>query len=68
MPFPKDLEALEAAGYVFLKSEACPVCGEIVEVFTMPGGRTLAMNPMCLQNRPAIRHYLFCDPIKKGTP
>ena len=61
MPFPSNLEQLEAAGSVFLKSATCPVCQEPVEVFTTPGKREIAMNPMCCLSRPAVRHYLFCN-------
>ncbi len=65
MPFPINLESLLAAGYVFLRSETCPACQEPVEVFTTPGKRELAMQPMCELLRPAVRHYLVC--VKMGT-
>jgi hypothetical protein len=71
MPFPVDRESLEAAGYVYLKSEPCPTCNELVEVYTTPGKRELAMNPMGLLTTPAVRHAYTCgetppapDPIK----
>lgn len=62
MPFPINLESLLAAGYVFLRSETCPACQEPVEVFTTPGKRELAMQPMCELLRPAVRHYETCKP------
>jgi hypothetical protein len=62
MPFPLDLESLLAAGYTFARSEICPVCQEPVEVFTTPGKRELAMQPMCELLRPAVRHYETCKP------
>ena len=62
MPFPLDLESLLAAGYTFARSEICPVCQEAVEVFTTPGKREIALNPMCELLRPAVRHYEVCKP------
>ena len=62
MPFPINLESLLAAGYVFLRSETCHACQEPVEVFTTPGKRELAMQPMCELLRPAVRHYETCKP------
>lgn len=62
MPFPINLEALEAAGYVYSHWQVCPECGEGVEVWKTPGKRELAMQPMCEALRPAIRHYLTCAP------
>ena len=62
MPFPLDLESLLAAGYTFARSEICPVCQEEVEVFTTPGKREIALNPMCELLRPAVRHYETCKP------
>ena len=61
MPFPINLESLLAAGYVFLRSETCPACREPVEVFTTPGKREIALNPMCELLRPAVRHYETCN-------
>ena len=65
MPFPINLESLLAAGYVFLRSETCPACQEPVEVFTTPGKRELAMQPMCELLRPAVRHYETCNSAPK---
>ena len=62
MPFPADLEALEAAGYVFARAEVCPDCRECVEVWTTPGKREIVMDPMHQLVRPAIRHYETCKP------
>ena len=62
MPFPSNLESLLAAGYTFLRSETCPACREPVEVFTTPGKREIALNPMCELLRPAVRHYETCKP------
>jgi hypothetical protein len=65
MPFPLDLESLLAAGYVFARTETCPVCQEAVEVFTTPGKREIALNPMCELLRPAVRHYEMCNVTPK---
>jgi hypothetical protein len=65
MPFPLDLESLLAAGYTFARSEICPVCQEAVEVFTTPGKREIALNPMCELLRPAVRHYETCNVTPK---
>jgi hypothetical protein len=60
MAFPSNLEELEAAGYVFARSETCPACNEDVEIFTTPGKREISVNPMTAPFRPAIRHYETC--------
>jgi hypothetical protein len=67
VPFPANLESLLAAGYRFAKTEACPVCREPVEVFSTPGGRTIAMNPMCCLTRPAVRHFETCNPKQEAA-
>jgi hypothetical protein len=65
MPFPSNLESLLAAGYTFLRSETCPACREPVEVFTSPGKRELAIDPMRQLLGPAVRHYLSCKPKER---
>jgi len=61
MPFPANLESLQAAGYVYSHWQVCPECGEGTEVWSTPGKRELAMQPMCELLRPAIRHYERCN-------
>ena len=61
MPFPANLEALQAAGYVYSHWKVCSECGEGVEVWKTPGKRELAMQPMIELLRPAIRHYERCN-------
>ena len=61
MPFPATLEALEAAGYVFARSETCNACGEHVEIFITPGKREIAMEPMAQLGREAVRHITKCN-------
>ena len=60
MPFPINLEALLAAGYEYSHVEKCSVCGLEVEVYTTPGKRTIAMEPMPSYESQAVRHYERC--------
>ena len=68
MPFPSNIELLIAAGCTFLRSETCQACREPVEVFTTPGKREIALNPMCELLRPAVRHYETCSPLPTSKP
>ena len=68
MPFPSNLESLLAAGYAFNRSEACPECKEIVEVFATPGKREIIMDPMGTLLTPAVRHYETCNIAPKQKP
>lgn len=61
MPFPSNLEAMFAAGYVYSRAETCPVCGLEVEIYLTPGKREIAMEPMCGKHSPAVRHYQVCN-------
>jgi hypothetical protein len=51
-----------SSGYDYARWEHCAACGETVELYTTPGGRTIAMEPMCSRESPAVRHYLVCKP------
>ena len=62
MPFPATLAAMFSSGYDYARWEHCAACGEPVEVYTTPGGRTIAMEPMCSHESPAVRHYEVCKP------
>lgn len=62
MPFPATLDAMFSSGYDYARWEHCAACGETVELYTTPGGRTIAMEPMCSRESPAVRHYLVCKP------
>ncbi len=61
MAFPSNLEELQAAGYVFHRTEPCLICKNNVEIFTTPGMREISMNPMYLPTSPAVRHYETCN-------
>ena len=65
MPFPTTLAAMFSSGYDYARWEHCAVCGETVELYTTPGGRTIAMEPMCSRESPAVRHYLTCNIAQK---
>lgn len=60
MAFPSNLETFLAAGYEYSRVEKCSVCGLEVEVYTTPGKRTIAMEPMPSYESPAVRHYERC--------
>jgi hypothetical protein len=62
MPFPKDLEALELAGYKWLKMDVCAECGVSLEVFSTPGKREMKFDVMVLLTSPATPHYQSCNP------
>ena len=62
MPFPATLDAMFASGYEYARWEHCAVCGEPVELYTTPGKREIAMEPMCSRESLAVRHYLVCKP------
>ena len=62
MPFPATLAAMFSSGYDYARWEHCAVCGEPVEVYTTPGKREIAMEPMCSRESLAVRHYEVCKP------
>ena len=62
MPFPATLAAMFSSGYDYARWEHCAVCGEPVEIYTTPGKREIAMEPMCSRESLAVRHYLVCKP------
>ena len=62
MPFPATLAAMFSSGYDYARWEHCAVCGEAVELYTTPGKREIAMEPMCSRESPAVRHYEVCKP------
>jgi len=62
MPFPATLAAMFSSGYDYARWEHCAACGEPVELYTTPGGRTISMEPMCSIESMAVRHYEVCKP------
>ena len=61
MPFPQNLEELQAARYVYHRTEPCLICKNNVEIFTTPGMREISMDPMYHLLSPAVRHYETCN-------
>ena len=68
MPFPTTLAAMFSSGYDYARWEHCAVCGETVELYTTPGKREIAMEPMCSRESPAVRHYEVCKPKDAQDP
>ena len=62
MPFPATLDAMFSSGYDYARWEHCAACGEPVEIYTTPGKREIAMEPMCSRESLAVRHYEVCKP------
>jgi hypothetical protein len=60
MPFPRDLDALKAAGYVFQNHAVCRGCGQDVEWYLTPRGSKIPMDPMNRGTSPAISHFSTC--------
>lgn len=60
MPFPKDADALKAAGYVFDNYATCRGCGDDVEWYKTPAGKSIPMNPMPTGGSLAITHFSTC--------
>ena len=70
MPFPATLAAMFSSGYDYARWEHCAACGEPVEVYTTPGGRTIAMEPMCSSEAPsreALRSVQAAQPHPGGA-
>jgi len=62
MPFPATEAALHEAGYNYSRSEICAACGLLVEIWTTPGKREIAMEPTPSFESPATQHYKTCQP------
>lgn len=60
MPFPKDWDALKAAGYVFDNDAECRGCGDPVMWFKTPNGKSIPMNVMQRGSDPAVTHFSTC--------
>jgi len=61
MPFPKTMDELKAAGYQFSGHAACKGCGEDIEWWKTPLGKSLPMNPMDRGSAEAIAHWTTCS-------
>lgn len=60
MPFPKDWDALVAAGYVWDNDSECRGCGDPIMWFKTPNGKSIPMNQMVRGSDPAIAHFTTC--------
>jgi hypothetical protein len=60
MPRPQTQEEFLTAGYVFLQSMTCQVCGEPTEQFRTPDGRFIEMNPMHQLDSKPVLHSTTC--------
>ena len=67
MPFPITLDAMFAAGYDYARWEKCATCGEPVEIYTTPGKREIAMEPMCSREASTVWHHEVCKPKEKPS-
>jgi hypothetical protein len=65
MAFPIDFEALLKAGYRHLRVDDCPVCKELVDVFSTPAKREIVLNSMTQAASPVVRHFETCGQPKK---
>lgn len=61
MPFPATFDAMKAAGYRFDNHARCKGCGEDIEWWITPRGKSLPMNLMPHPDSPAISHWSTCE-------
>ena len=60
MPFPKTLDELKTAGYVFSNHATCRGCGVDIEWWTSPKGSKIPMQPMDRGVSEATAHFGVC--------
>jgi hypothetical protein len=60
MPFPKTLDELKAANYVFDNHAECRGCGDAIEWWKTPNGKSIPMNPMQRGSDAAVAHFSTC--------
>lgn len=60
MPFPKDADALKAAGWVFDNDATCRGCGDDIEWWITEAGNKMPMNPMPRGTSEATSHFASC--------
>ena len=60
MPFPKTLDELRAANYIFDNYGECRGCGEDIDWYSTPRGKKLPFNHMDKGTDPAIAHFSTC--------
>ena len=60
MPFPRTLNELKAAGYVWDNDADCRGCGDPIMWFRTPSGKKIPMNPMSAGSDSATAHWSTC--------
>lgn len=60
MPFPKNLDELVQAGYIFENDAVCKGCGADITWYRTPTGKMIPMDPMERGVSPAIAHWSTC--------
>lgn len=60
MAFPKTSDDLKAMGYVFIDDAECKGCGEAIEWYRTPKGKSIPINPMGCGSDKAIPHWTTC--------
>ena len=60
MAFPKTLNEMKAFNYRFDNYGTCKGCGEDIEWYKTPSGKSIPMNPMERGSSPATAHWSTC--------
>ena len=60
MAFPKTLDEMTAAGYVFDNHAECRGCGDAIEWWKTPNGKSIPINPMDRGTAEAVAHWATC--------
>lgn len=60
MGFPRTFEELRAKGYDFDNYSTCKGCGDDIEWWKTPNGKSIPMNPMPSGSSPAVPHWASC--------
>lgn len=61
MAFPKDSNEMKAQGYVFDNGAICRGCGEEIEWWKTPQGKSMPFNPMKKSTDEAVTHFRTCS-------
>ena len=60
MPFPANRDEMIEQGYTYATMKLCP-CGASMELWNIPNGGLMPMNPMPDADSPAISHFATCE-------
>lgn len=61
MALPKTLDEMRAMGYKFQNHGVCKACGDDVEWWETPHGKTIPINEMDKGTSRAIAHWTVCS-------